>query len=293
VRVLVTGGSGFIGRNLRESLSSRHTVLSPARSELDFLDGCRVRAWLTEHRVDAVVHAATTPGHRNAPPDPDLAVKNIRMMENLLECRALYGPLVVLGSGAAYDTSRPLVRVREEELGAYVPEDQTGFSKLLMARLGDRLPGVVTLLPFGVFGPHEDWEIRFISNALCKALAGLPITLRQNRRFDYVWIGDLARIVGHFLEATVPPGSVYNATPDESVDLLDLARLVLDVCATDLPVHVARNGMGLEYTGDNERLRRAVPGLRFRPIRETVIALRDWYREHPEIIRKEALAVDK
>ncbi len=60
---------------------------------------------------------------------------------------------------------------------------------------------------FGVFGPHEDYAIRFISNAICKALFGLPITLRQNRTFSYLFIDDLGPIVERFLTAPrrIPP----------------------------------------------------------------------------------------
>lgn len=292
MKVLVTGGSGFIGRNLREQLPRRFTVFSPPRGELDLLDGGRVRAWLEESRVDAVVHAATTPGHRNAPPDGDLALKNLRMTENLLECRDLFGPIVVLGSGAAFDTNRSLARVREEELGRHVPQDQTGFSKLLMARLGERIPGVIHLLPFGVFGPHEDWEIRFISNAIAKTLHGLPVTLRQNRRFDYVAVQDLVALVALFLErgARHP---FYNVTPDSSADLLDIARLVVTQSGRDLPVHVGREGYGLAYTGDNSRLRSEFPDFAFTPLSEAVRGLRVWYRANPGRIRPEALTVDK
>ncbi len=292
MRVLVTGGSGFAGRNLREHLPRRFTVLSPPRGELDLLDGRGVRTWLEEHRVDAVVHAATTPGHRNAPVDPDLALKNLRMLENLLECRALFGPMVVLGSGAAYDTSRSLVRVREEELGAHVPADQTGFSKLLMARLGERIPGVIHLLPFGVFGPHEDWEIRFISNAISKTLHGLPVTLRQNRRFDYVAVQDLVALVALLLErgARYP---FYNVTPDASAELLDIARLVVMLSEKDLPIHVARAGYGLDYSGNNGRLRAEFPDFAFTPLPDAVRALKAWYQANPGLVRREALEVDK
>ena len=48
---------------------------------------------------------------------------------------------------------------------------------------------------FGVFGRHEDYAIRFISNAICKTLFDLPITLRQNRTFSYLYVDDLGPIV--------------------------------------------------------------------------------------------------
>lgn len=293
MKVLLTGGSGFVGKNLRRLLAPGFEILSPPRAELDLLDGAAVRGFLARNHPDAVVHAATTPGHRNAPPAPDLAERNLRMFLHLFESRALWGRMVVLGSGLEYDPRAYSPKMTEMALGRSVPEDLTGLSKLACARIGRGDPGIVHLLPFGVFGPHEDWEIRFISNAICKALFGLPITLRQNRRFDYLWIGDLARVVAHFLVSPKLAHDVYNATPDSAVELRELARIILDVCETELPVLVAQEGMGPEYSGDNARLRAGIPGFSFTPLRDAVAELTDWYRANLGLVRREALLMDK
>lgn len=293
MRVLLTGGSGFIGRNFQHLLPAPFEVLAPSHRTLDLLDGSMVRRWLEENHPDAIVHGATTPGHRNAPPDPNLAEKNLRMFLHLFEGERFWGRMIVLGSGLAYDTRSLSPKVREEELGQSVPEDPSGLSKLVCARLGRGNPRVVNLLPFGVFGPHEDWEIRFISNAICKVLYDLPVTLRQNRRFDYVWVGDLVRVVQHFLVAPRWEHDAYNVTSDASVELLDLARLVLEVCGKDLPVLVTQEGLGPEYSGDNSRLKTEIPDLAFRPVREAVSELVAWYRLRIGSIRREALLTDK
>jgi len=38
MKILITGGSGFIGKNLVESLSRKYDIDAPAHSDLDFLD---------------------------------------------------------------------------------------------------------------------------------------------------------------------------------------------------------------------------------------------------------------
>jgi len=293
VKVLLTGGNGFIGKNCRRSWKRKFHLLAPSRGELDLLDGAAVRRFLQMERPDGIVHAATTPGHRNAPPAPDLAEKNLRMFLNFHECRSLWERMVVLGSGVEYDPRSYAPRMKEEALGRSVPEDPTGLSKLACARIGRGDAAIVHLLPFGVFGPHEDWQIRFISNAICKALFDLPITLRQNRRFDYVWVGDLVRVLEHFLDASSWGHDVYNVTPDEPVELIELARLVLDVCGKQIPVVVARDGMGTEYSGDNSRLRAEIPNLTFHPLRDAIADLAGWYRENIGLVHREALLVDK
>jgi UDP-glucose 4-epimerase len=292
MRILLTGGSGFIGRNLRERLRARHDVLAPGHAELDLLSDGLVRAWFAAHPVDAVVHSATLPGHRNAPPAVDLAFKNLKMFFHLAvhappECR-----FVVLGSGAEYDAARMGPRAVEEEAARFVPEDETGFSKLVCSLFAGTNTRFVHLRPFGVFGPHEDWQIRFVSNAICKTLFDLPITLRQNRRFDYVCVEDLTAVVEHFLE-NGGRHRVYNVTPDETPELLGLAHLVREISGRDVPIVVAKEGLAPEYTGSNARLRADLPSLRFTPIREAVERLHAWYAERRGWISREALLTDK
>lgn len=293
MRLLLTGSSGFIGRNLLERLLRRFDVLAPKRDELDLLDAGSVRRTLSRSPVDFVVHAATIPGHRNAPTVPDLGLGNIRMFIHLVRAARPSTRFIVLGSGAEYDASRDMVRVREDDASRPVPRDETGFSKLVQSAFAEERGRFTHLRPFGVFGPHEDWEIRFISNALCKSLHLLPITLRQNRRLDYLWVEDLAEIVERFLLRGSGPHAVYNVTPDDTVDLLSLARLVRDTAEAKVPIVVGREGMGLEYTGDNSRLREVFPDLAFSPFPVSVARLFDFYRSRLTEIPRERLLIDR
>lgn len=292
-RVLLTGATGFIGRNLVEAWRDSHDLRTPTRAELDLTRDESVAAFFARNEFDLVVHSATTAAHRNAAPVPDVAFRNLRMFANLMRHDGAWDRLIVLGSGAEYDARHYSPRMSEEQLGRHVPVDPSGFSKFVVSRLAESHPRVTVLRLFGVYGPHEDWEIRFISNAICKALFDRPITLRQNRRFDYLWVGDLAPVIAHFAGAAPSPERAYNVTPDESIDLLDLARLVRDVSGKSVEIRVAEAGMGPEYTGDNTRLRKAMPGIRFTPARAGIETLWRWYEAHRASIRPEALAADK
>jgi UDP-glucose 4-epimerase len=278
-RVLVTGGSGFIGRNLVEAWSGRYDVLAPTHGELDLTDRVAVRRYLSAHRPDVVVHGAVKPGHRAAVDRSGIAEANSAMFENLAADPALCPHMVFLSSGAVYDERHYLPKMLETYLGAHVPTDPNGRAKYESARWVESAGNVVELRPFGVFGPHEDYRIRFISNAICRALLGLPVTLRQDRCFDYVWVGDLTRVIEHFLDRprSVLEHAAYNVTPDESASLLEIARTVVAVTRADVEIEVAMPGMGAEYSGDNARLRAEMPGLSLTPLAEAIGLLAAWY----------------
>jgi dTDP-4-dehydrorhamnose reductase len=60
VRVWVSGGSGFVGSNVVKVFAERHgaEVIAPAHHDVDLTDPEAVRASVTEHRADAIVHTA-------------------------------------------------------------------------------------------------------------------------------------------------------------------------------------------------------------------------------------------
>jgi GDP-L-fucose synthase len=297
MRILLTGGSGFVGRNLLEHLSRDHEVIAPTHAELDLTDNRAVDAWFGANEVDAVVHGAVRPGHRAAH-DPDRQLwNNLRMFFNIVRNSDRFGRLVFLSSGAMYDTRDALVRVGENQLGASVPEDEHGLSKYTIAHYLEALgpqarPSVVELRLFGVFGPYEDYGIRFISNAICRTLLDLPITLRQDRRFSYLFIHDLMPVVDWALLGR-PAHVAYNVAPDWTDNLYDLGLLVSSRSGKDVPVLVAAEGYGREYSADNARLREEMPHLVFTPTEVAVDRLFRWYEDRRSEIDATRLEIDK
>lgn len=297
MRILLTGGSGFIGRNLLEHLSPDHDVLAPTHAELDLTDNRAVDAWFGGHEVDAVVHGAVRPGHRAARDPSRQLWSNLRMFFNIARNGDRFGRLVFLSSGAVYDTRDALVRVPEDRLGASVPDDDHGLSKYAIARYLEALgpqgrPCAVELRLFGVFGPYEDYGIRFVSNAICRAVYDLPITLRQDRRFSYLFIQDLMPLIDWAL-AGQPAHVAYNVAPDWTDSLHDLGLAVSRRSRKGVPVIVANGGFGPEYSADNTRLRTEGPSLTFTPTEDAVDRLFRWYADHRSEIDRSRLDADQ
>jgi UDP-glucose 4-epimerase len=273
-----------------------HEVFAPTHAEVELTDADAVLRWFRANPVDAVVHAAVKPGHRHALDTSGLLEANLRQFFALLGCRGEFGRLVVIGSGAAYGLQRSISGVAEDALGAVVPSDEHGLSKYVEARVLADDQDAVELRPFGVYGPGEDYAIRFVSSACCKALVGLPVTLRRDRRFSYVWVEDLAAVVesalggGH--DGGLPAGA-YNVTPVAPVRLLDVAETVVAVSGNQVAVVVADEGQGLDYYGDGGKLSAALPGWKAISMNEGVAALYRWYADHRDAVDEAALLVDK
>jgi len=293
VKILLTGGSGFIGRNVRESwLAEKHEIVAPSHRELELADEDAVMAFLKAGHFDAVVHSATKPGHRNSKDSSNLFYSNSRMFFNLARCHEYFGRMLIVGSGAIYDMRHYLPKMKEEYFGTHVPADEHGFCKYVCGRYIERSEKITDLRVFGIFGKYEDYAIRFISNVACKAVFDLPITIKQNRRFDYIWVDDFLPVLEHFL-ISEHRHNAYNITPPASVELLELAEMVREISGKKLDIVVKEPGMGLEYSGDNSRLMSEMPGLTFTPLRKSVEALYRWYYDNRASLDRGLLLQDK
>ena len=136
---------------------------------------------------------------------------------------------------------------------------------------------------FGLFGKYENWKTTFISGACCKALKNLPITIRKNVYFDYVFIDDFVRIVEWFIDHE-PKFHEYNICSGKKYSLIELANYVKNVSKKEVPIIVCQEGLAKEYTGSNVRLLNEIKELSFTGIEDAIKDLYCYYQSIEEQI---------
>lgn len=285
MKLLITGGKGFIARSLAEQLGGAHAVSAPGRDELDLLDAQRMAAFIKAGHFDAVLHCATyDAAPKTSTKDPARVLEyNLRMFFNLARRQGDFGRLVYFGSGAEFGREYWKPRMAEDYFDTHVPADQYGFSKYLMTKYALASENIYNLRLFGVFGKYDDWRYRFIPNLCARAALNMPLVIEQNRTMDFIGIDDLAAVAGWALTGK-PRRRVYNVCSGQARDFKTLARTVLGVAGRELPVTFKAEGMGPEYTGDNAVLLSEMKGFKFRDINESVRAMYDWCVEQRSAI---------
>jgi len=243
-----------------------------------------VETILKSNSYDVVIHAAVYNPRvvQSNCPDNELD-KNLRMFFNFERFRDLYGKMLYFGSGAEFDKNGNIRSVKENSTGNGIPKSDYGFYKYVINKSIRCSDNFINLRLFGLFGKYENWKNTFISGACCKALKGLPITIRQNVYFDYLYISDFCRIIKWFLDNESKHGE-YNIASGDRIDLVTLAEIVLKVSRKQVPVYICREGFGNEYTASNKRLMSEVNNFTFTPMEEAVNDLYTWYQDHEEDI---------
>lgn len=256
MRILITGAGGFVGKNLVEGLKEKYVVLAPRSSELNLTNYKAVERYISNNQITHIVHAAVHSGLSLSREDG--FQKDLRMFVSLIRNLDKLQKLIVFGSGAEFAKTRDMKKVTEDEWGKYVPEDLYGLSKFLTTEIVRREPKMINLRLFGIYGPHEDYRYKFISNAIVKNLLGLPIAIKQDVVFDYLYVTDLIPVVEYFLTHK-SMYSDYNVSTTESIKLSEIVKIVNKISSKPMTIDVIEKGLNYQYTGDNKRLREELP----------------------------------
>ncbi|MCX8072040.1 MAG: NAD-dependent epimerase/dehydratase family protein [Candidatus Binatia bacterium] len=265
MRVLITGGAGFVGSHLAEEFlrrgdtvlafdsgppdKVRHLLRHPCFS---FIRGSVLDEDVLDRLIaecDLVYHLAAVVGvdHYVAAPQEVLDV-NINGTQNVLKAACKRQRKVVFGSTSEVYGRNPKVPWSEDDdrvLGStrvdrwcYATSKAVGeHFCFAYHRLG--LP-VTVLRYFNVYGPRLDQldSGRVVTVFLGQALRGEPITVigngRQTRCFTYV--DDCVRAT---VAAGVYPGTdgeVFNIGTNVETTILELAQLIIELTGTRSPI---------------------------------------------------------
>ncbi|WP_428073576.1 NAD-dependent epimerase/dehydratase family protein [Candidatus Avelusimicrobium luingense] len=268
--VLLTGGRGFIGKNLKRILANDYALVCPTSAEVNLCDAAAASACLTAHPADYIIHCASVGGVRGQQDATDTVKKNRAMLDNLLAYKRPDTRVIVFGSGAMYDRSRSLERVKESEIGLYTPAEPYGLSKLQISQYTTNRDDIRCLNIFACYGYGEKSN-RVPSYCIHQALKGEDIVIEKNALFDYLWIDDLGEIIRRFL-IRWPVHKIINVTPTKSVTLGEIAKQVQKISGQNIRV-LCKDMLNNAYTGDNSILREELPDLHFTSLEEGLTKL--------------------
>ena len=275
--ILITGSGGVIGSNLKKYLKNKYKLLTPRSYELDLTNSVAVQNYFVKNKIDFIIHCGSVGGARGIQDKETTVEDNLAMVKNLLSFKKENVKMILFGSGAMYDKSRSLHRVKESEIGKVIPKDLYGKSKVEIFNLVKNKNDVLMLNIFACYGYGEK-ENRFPSYAINQVLKNEDIIINQNCIFDYLFVEDMQKIVEHFIEQDFVD-NVINITPNFSISLENIAKIVQKFSDKNIQIKIKIPELNNEYTGDNSLLLKNYPELEFTEIEHGLKKLFEYKKE--------------
>jgi UDP-glucose 4-epimerase len=258
MKVLITGGAGFVGSHLSDALLERGDEVAildnlstgsidniahlkgHARFSytIDAVENERLLAELID-AADVVVHLAAAVGVKLIVEQPVHTIEtNVHGTEVVLKHANKKKKLVLLASTSEVYGKSAVVPFREDHDLVLGPSSKHRWayacSKLIDEFLGlaywkeRKLPVIIVRL-FNTVGPRQTGQYGMvIPNFVRQALSGQPITVfgdgTQSRSFTYV--GDVVRAMLALIDTPAAVGQVFNLGNGEEISILELARKV-------------------------------------------------------------------
>lgn len=280
MKILLTGGAGFIGSHLAESLikdGHELTVVDnlvtgdkeniahlQGLSEFRFIEGSIVDYKLMLKLVtecDCIYHLAAAVGVKYVVDNPlDSLITNVRGTEIIFELAHVFNKKVFFASSSEVygkDAQSPFKEHDDRIMGAVSKSRwgyafAKGFDEFLAVAYSQqkKLPIIVGRL-FNVCGPRQSSSYGMvIPRFIDQALKNQPITVygdgTQIRSFTYV--DDVVNAVKNLMDAPDAQGEIFNIGSSQYVTINDLAGKIKDICASESEiVHVPYS----QVYGDN------------------------------------------
>ena len=291
MRVLVTGGAGFIGSHLSEALLAQGAEvwalddLSTGRLEnlrsferhprFRFLEGSVTDSALVNGLVaqcDRVYHLAAAVGVKYVLENPLRSlITNIRGTEVVLEACAEHGRRAMVFSSSEVYGKGVTVPFSENDDRVMGPTHKLRWSyacgkavdeSLAQAYYQQRQLPVVIVRCFNTCGPRQTGSYGMvIPNMIVRALRNEPILVfgdgQQSRCFSAV--SDVVRGVQLLADSQQADGEVFNVGSDEEVSVLELAQRIRRLCDSKSEIEFVPYEK--VYGSSFEDMRRRVPNL--------------------------------
>ena len=260
MRIIVTGGTGFIGRCLIKQLrNAGHDVSTVSRRSSNDLTGIRhyqadVRfpdAFRDIPRADAIVHLAGLADVALSFTNPPLygqvnAMGTLHMLEIACEMSSLF---VLASSQRVYRPKREPMAEDDDKK----PADPYGYSKLVAEEwvaMYQRLYGLRTIVLrfFSVFGPGQavsSGTSGVVSQFLARAGSDQALMANNRNLRDFTYVTDVANGVSLALENPAAVGNTFNIATGRGTCIEELAETVKDVTRSSCAI------ISQEVSGDD------------------------------------------
>jgi len=236
VKILITGGNGYISKSLYNSLKNVYDVVTLSRDDFDLRDQFETIKYFSNKYFDTVIHCAVSGGSRLRQDTINDMDNNLQMYYNLLNCKNKFGKLIHFGSGAEITQ----------------PETPYGLSKRVITKSILEQKNFYNIRIFAVFDENE-LDTRFIKGNIKRYVNKEPIIIHQDKFMDFFYMKDLVSLVDYYIQSENLPKEI-DCSYQQSYSLFDIANMINNLDTHKVHITFNQNEMGEKYCGNSNIL---------------------------------------
>ena len=250
--IIVTGGSGFIGRYvldrlisggvkpfvLTRNLKADFFKLYESRVkiiEADILDKVKLKAVFQKIQPTEIIHLAGCAGKKNSAPD-DFEKVNYQAAATILDLALETGvkKIIITGTADEYGFQPP----PHTEAAAVQPVSNYAISKNKAVEYALKLFNkhhlpVVILRPYTIYGIGQP-DSMFVSQAVEHAVENKPFEMSEGKqKRDLLFVEDFADAIMKALPANNIEGEIFNVGSGKAIELRKLAEKIWRMAGAD------------------------------------------------------------
>ena len=254
-KIVITGGTGFIGSNLVErliSMGNRPVLLIRKKSDIariksflqnielvetDLLEDNDLNGVISKIKPDIIFHLSSYGVYSYTDFNPknteDMVRSNVLATSNLLHIAEQAGCKIFVNTGTCFEYGEGNDPFKETD--PLNPCNVYGASKVMSSQICNILSKtfqmkIITLRPFTVYGPHQD-NRRFIATVInsCTNNVGIKLSKKQIIR-DYTFVDDV--IDAYIIAAKKGEnlsGEAFNISTGSGEKLKYVANLIMQL----------------------------------------------------------------
>lgn len=248
MKILVTGGLGFVGTHLiRELQSRKHEVwftglshhADPHYIRCDGGEYRQLARIFEAHKFDIAYHLAAEFGRWNGEDFYETLWKSnvigtkhmIRLQEKYRFRMVFFSSSEVYGDWGGVMSENVMDKHEIKQLNDYAMTKWVGEMQILNSAQTFYTETVRVRL-FNLYGPGEPYST--YRSALCRfiysALHGIPYTVYANHTRSWLYVDDAVRALANIV-TSFRASEVYNIASTQDVGMKDLSDLILRLCA--------------------------------------------------------------
>jgi len=221
MKILITGGNGYIAKSLNKAFKDAYDITLITRQDFDLLDSRAVNAWFEDKYFDVVIHTAVAGGSRLKPDIAEVLDINLIMYYNLIGNSDRFNKFIHFGSGA--------------EL--LMKDTPYGLSKHIIRESLMIKENCYNLRIYGVFDENE-LDTRFVKSNIKRYINKEPMMI-QDKRMSFFYMEDLIMLVKHYIDTDASKlMQECSCAYLQETSLKDIANMINQLSDYRIPIYM-------------------------------------------------------